>query len=37
MLFVKQDFRFKGFFVALTKTLRQDVILPCCDLGSRYD
>ena len=37
MLLVKQGFRFKGSFVALRKTLGQDVILPYCDLGSRCD
>ena len=32
---LKQGFRFKWCFVALRKTLRQDVILPYCDLGSK--
>ena len=37
VLLVKQGLRFKGCFVALRKTLCQDVILPYCDLGSRCD
>ena len=37
VLLVKPGLQFKGCFVALRQTLRQDVILPYCDLGSRCD
>ena len=37
VLLLKQGFPFKECFVAWRKTLRQDVILHYCNLGSRCD